>query len=560
MLAALSIRDIVLIDQLDLNFDPNLCTLTGETGAGKSILLDALGLAMGGRADGGLVAHGVDKGSVTAVFDLEPSHPAFDLLSENEIASEEGIILRRVQTKDGKTRAFINDQPVSVGLLRRVGDTLIEIHGQHDERGLLDDAGHRALLDAYGAFEHLLKTVRTCWTSVVETRVALETHKAALAKAAADQEFLSHAVAELDELSPEEGEEERLAQERTLMMHSEKIAGDIADAERALAGDKGLEARINLALRRLERTKDQAAGRLDGVIAALDRTLNEAADARGQLADAARSIEFNPVELESSETRLFALRAAARKYSVTVDGLHGLREQMRFDLEGITAGEGRTRELAQALGEAETAYAVAAGALSDARSKAALRLDKAVARELKPLKLDKATFQTQVTQIELDRGGPDGIDKVAFLISTNPGAPMGPLAKIASGGELSRFVLALKVSLAAAGSASTLIFDEVDAGVGGAVAEAVGKRLAELSQRLQVLVVTHSPQVAARAGCHFLISKGSNGSQSKSAPMVTRVAVLGQEERREEIARMLAGEQVTDAARAAADQLINGSH
>jgi len=560
MLAALSIRDIVLIDQLDLNFDPNLCTLTGETGAGKSILLDALGLAMGGRADGGLVAHGCDKGSVTAVFDLEPGHPAFDLLSENEISVEEGIILRRVQTKDGKTRAFINDQPVSVGLLRRVGDTLIEIHGQHDERGLLDDAGHRALLDAYGAFEHLLKTVRTCWTSVVETRVALETHKAALAKAAADQEFLSHAVAELDELSPEEGEEERLAQERTLMMHSEKIAGDIADAERALAGDKGLEARINLALRRLERTKDQAAGRLDGVIAALDRTLNEAADARGQLADAARSIEFNPVELESSETRLFALRAAARKYSVTVDGLHGLREQMRSDLEGITAGEGRTRELAQALGEAETAYAVAAGALSDARSKAALRLDKAVARELKPLKLDKATFRTQVTQIELDRGGPDGIDKVAFLISTNPGAPMGPLAKIASGGELSRFVLALKVSLAAAGSASTLIFDEVDAGVGGAVAEAVGRRLAELSQRLQVLVVTHSPQVAARAGCHFLISKGSNGNRSKSAPLVTRVAVLGQEERREEIARMLAGERVTDAARAAADQLISGSH
>jgi len=560
MLAALSIRDIVLIDQLDLNFDPNLCTLTGETGAGKSILLDALGLAMGGRADGGLVAHGSDKGSVTAVFDLEPGHPAFDLLSENEISVEEGIILRRVQTKDGKTRAFINDQPVSVGLLRRVGDTLIEIHGQHDERGLLDDAGHRALLDAYGAFEHLLKTVRTCWTSVVETRVALESHKAALAKAAADQEFLSHAVAELDELSPEEGEEERLAQERTLMMHSEKIAGDIADAERALAGDKGLEARINLALRRLERTKDQAAGRLDGVIAALDRTLNEAADARGQLADAARSIEFNPVELESSETRLFALRAAARKYSVTVDGLHGLREQMRSDLEGITAGEGRTRELAQALGEAETAYAVAAGALSDARSKAALRLDKAVARELKPLKLDKATFRTQVTQIELDRGGPDGIDKVAFLISTNPGAPMGPLAKIASGGELSRFVLALKVSLAAAGSASTLIFDEVDAGVGGAVAEAVGRRLAELSQRLQVLVVTHSPQVAARAGCHFLISKGSNGNRSKSAPLVTRVAVLGQEERREEIARMLAGERVTDAARAAADQLISGSH
>ncbi len=560
MLAALSIRDIVLIDQLDLVFDPDLCTLTGETGAGKSILLDALGLAVGARADGGLVAHGADKGSVTAVFDLEPGHPAFTLLSTNEISAEEGVILRRVQTKDGKTRAFINDQPVSVGLLRQVGDTLIEIHGQHDERGLLDDAGHCALLDVYGGFHPQLKTVQNRWKLVAEARAALEAHRVALAKAAADQEFLTHAVAELDELSPEEGEEDRLAQERTLMMHSEKIAGDIADAERALSGDKGLEARINLALRRLERTKGHAAGRLDGVIGALDRTLNEAADARAQLADAARSLEFNPVELETSETRLFALRAAARKYNITVDGLHALQEQMRSELEGISAGESRTLALADALGEAETAYAGAAGALSDARFMAAQRLDKSVARELKPLKLEKATFRTQVTQMELERGGPGGIDKVAFLISTNPGAPMGPLAKIASGGELSRFVLALKVSLAAAGSASTLIFDEVDAGVGGAVAEAVGKRLAKLAQHLQVLVVTHSPQVAARAGCHFLISKGSNGRSSKSAPLVTRVVVLGQEERREEIARMLSGEKVTDEARAAADQLISGSH
>lgn len=559
MLAALSIRDIVLIDRLDLTLDEGLCTLTGETGAGKSILLDALGLAIGGRADGGLVAHGASKGSVTAVFDLQDNHPAYKILAENEIPSEEGVILRRVQTKDGKTRAFINDQPVSIGLLRTVGDTLIEVHGQHDERGLLDEAGHRAMLDAYGRLEGLAQKVRDCWTTLTQARAQLENHQQALAKAAAEQEFLAHSVAELEELSPEEGEEEKLAQERGLMMHAEKISEEVNEAEKALAGDKGLEAKINLALRRLERAQEQASGRLDGVIAALDRTLNEAAEARVQLAEAARALEFDPNQLEASETRLFALRAAARKFHVPVDGLAALMDRMRAELDGIEAGETRTQELEIALRAAETAYAGAAGALSDARIKAAMQLDKSVARELKPLKLEKATFHTQVSQLPSERCGPDGIDKVAFLISTNPGAPMGPLIKIASGGELSRFVLALKVSLASAGSASSLIFDEVDAGVGGAVAEAVGKRLAELAQKLQVLVVTHSPQVAARASCHFLISKGSNGSRKNGGAVVTRVVTLDDPARREEIARMLAGATVTDEARAAADQLIGGA-
>lgn len=559
MLAALSIRDIVLIDRLDLTLDEGLCTLTGETGAGKSILLDALGLAIGGRADGGLVAHGASKGSVTAVFDLQDNHPAYTILAENEIPSEEGVILRRVQTKDGKTRAFINDQPVSIGLLRMVGDTLIEVHGQHDERGLLDEAGHRAMLDAYGRLAGLAQKVRDCWATLTQARTQLENHQLALAKAAAEQEFLAHSVAELEELSPEEGEEEKLAQERGLMMHAEKISEEVNEAEKALAGDKGLEAKINLALRRLERAQEQASGRLDGVIAALDRTLNEAAEARVQLAEAARALEFDPNQLEASETRLFALRAAARKFHVPVDGLAALMERMRVDLDGIEAGETRTQELEIALRAAETAYAGAAGALSDARIKAAMQLDKSVARELKPLKLEKATFHTQVSQLPPERCGPDGIDKVAFLISTNPGAPMGPLIKIASGGELSRFVLALKVSLASAGSASSLIFDEVDAGVGGAVAEAVGKRLAELAQQLQVLVVTHSPQVAARASCHFLISKGSNGARKNGGAVVTRVVTLDDPARREEIARMLAGATVTDEARAAADQLIGGA-
>jgi len=560
MLSALSIRDIVLIDKLDLSLDRGLCTLTGETGAGKSILLDALGLATGGRADGGLVAQGADKGSVTAVFDLDPKHPAFDLLAQNEIDADEGIILRRVQTKDGRTKAFVNDQLVSVGLLRALGDLLIEIHGQHDERGLLDEAGHRTLLDSFGALERPLGIVREAWIGLADARTKLANHRAALAKAAADQDFLAHAVAELEELSPHEGEEEDLAAERTLMMHSEKIADDVVEAEKALSGDKGLEARINLALRRLERAQEQAGGRLDGVIAALDRTLNEAADARSQLADAVRTLEFDPNRLDGAETRLFALRAAARKYDVSVEALPQLAENMRAELDGIEAGETRTAELEKALTDAETAYAAAAGALSDGRLKAAMRLDKSVAKELVPLKLDKATFHTQVMQVDLENAGPDGIDKVAFLISTNPGVPLGPLIKIASGGELSRFVLALKVSLASTSSATTLIFDEVDAGVGGAVAEAVGTRLAELAKSLQVLVVTHSPQVAARAGKHFLISKSANGKARKSDALVTRVEPLDDGSRREEIARMLSGATVTEEARAAADQLIEGTH
>ncbi|MEQ9520258.1 MAG: DNA repair protein RecN [Parvibaculum sp.] len=563
MLAALSIRDIVLIDKLDLGLGHGLCTLTGETGAGKSILLDALGLAIGGRADGGLVAQGADKGSVTAVFDLRPGHAVFKLLSDNEIEVEEGVILRRVQARDGKTRAFINDQPVSVSLLRAVGDLLIEVHGQHDERGLLDEAGHRDLLDAIGALATPAANVRRNWEALSEARTALSAHRTALARAAAERDYLAHSVAELEALDPQEGEEDRLAEQRTLMMHSEKISVEIEEAENALSGDQGLEARVNLALRRLERAKDQAAGHLDEVIAALDRTLNEAADARDLLARAVRALEFDPSALEEAETRLFALRAAARKFDVSVDRLPELRERMRADLAGIEAGEGRTKALEKAVAEAEASYAASAGALSDARLKAAIRLDKSVASELKPLKLDKATFRTQVTQVALEKAGPDGIDKVAFLISTNPGAPLGPLIKIASGGELSRFVLALKVSLASAGAASTLIFDEVDAGVGGAVAEAVGTRLAELARDLQVLVVTHSPQVAARAGRHIRISKSAAGRAGKGAKkldaLTTQVEVLDDAARREEIARMLAGATVTDAARAAADQLIGGA-
>ncbi len=555
MLAALSIRDIVLIERLELSLDSGLCTLTGETGAGKSILLDALGLAIGARADAGLVRRGVEQGSVSAVFDVNIDHPARAILRENGIEDEGDLILRRVQTRDGRSRAFVNDQPVSVGLLRQIGDQLVEVHGQHDERGLLDASGHRAILDAFGGFEDKLQQLRKLWNAASAAREALAAHEAMLARAKAEQDYLTHVVAELDELAPQAGEETSLAEERTLMMHSEKIASDLVEAEEALSGDSGLDARLNVALRRLARVAEQAGGRLDAAIAALERTLNEAAEARDRIAEAVRALEFDPARLELVETRLFALRAAARKHNVQVDDLAALAEKLRGALQEIEGGEARLVALQKAADDAATAYGAAARALSEARAKAAATLDKEVMKELKPLKLDRASFKTQIEVLPEAQGGPEGIDRVSFLVSTNPGAPFGPLIKIASGGELSRFVLALKVALASRGSAPTLIFDEVDSGVGGAVAEAVGLRLAELAESVQIVVVTHSPQVAARAQHHFRISKGG---EAKSAKIATRVETLDAKARREEIARMLAGATVTDEARAAADRLIGG--
>lgn len=555
MLAALSIRDIVLIERLELSLDSGLCTLTGETGAGKSILLDALGLAIGARADAGLVRRGAEQGSVSAVFDVSIDHPARAILRENGIEDEGDLILRRVQTRDGRSRAFVNDQPVSVGLLRQIGDQLVEVHGQHDERGLLDASGHRAILDAFGGFDDKLQQLRKLWNAASAAREALLEHEGMLARAKAEQDYLTHVVAELDELAPQAGEETSLAEERTLMMHSEKIASDLVEAEEALSGDSGLDARLNVALRRLARVAEQAGGRLDAAIAALERTLNEAAEARDRIAEAVRALEFDPARLELVETRLFALRAAARKHNVQVDDLAALAEKLRGALQEIEGGEARLVALQKAADDAATAYGAAARALSEARAKAAATLDKEVMKELKPLKLDRASFKTQIEVLPEAQGGPEGIDRVSFLVSTNPGAPFGPLIKIASGGELSRFVLALKVALASRGSAPTLIFDEVDSGVGGAVAEAVGLRLAELAKSVQIVVVTHSPQVAARAQHHFRISKGG---EAKSAKIATRVETLDAKARREEIARMLAGATVTDEARAAADRLIGG--
>ncbi|MGK2742351.1 DNA repair protein RecN [Tepidicaulis sp. LMO-SS28] len=558
MLVALSIRDIVLIDELDLILEGGLCALTGETGAGKSILLDALGLAVGARADAGLVAQGRDKGAVTAVFDVPGAHPARALLAAQELESEGDLILRRVQTADGRTRAFINDQPVSVGLMRDVGEALVEVHGQHDERGLLDVSGHRALLDAFARTEAELAKVRETHKGMADALAALEAHRTRLARAEAERDFLTHSLGELEELGPEIGEEEKLAERRSLLMHAEKISEELVAAQEALAGDAGLDARINLAMRRLERAVPQAGGRLEPVLAALERTLAEASEAEALLDDTVRGLEFDPDELEKAETRLFALRALARKHNVQVDDLPALQDRMARELADIDDGASALTRYEKALAETRAAYAKAAEALSDKRMKAAEKLDKIVAKELVPLKLDKATFHTRVETLPVEEGGPEGIDRVSFLISTNPGAPLGPLIKIASGGELSRFILALKVALASAGSAPTLIFDEVDSGVGGAVAEAVGVRLAELARSAQVIVVTHSPQVAARAHHHLRISKSSKG-KAKNAPVATQVARLSSGDRREEIARMLAGATVTDEARAAADRLIGSA-
>lgn len=558
MLTALSIRDIVLIEKLDLVLPTGLSGLTGETGAGKSILLDALGLATGGRADAGLVRSGAKQGSATAIFDMPDVAAVTALLDDAGIEHEGELVLRRVQTADGRTRAFINDQPVSVALLRQLGDMLVEVHGQHDTHGLMDAGTHRGMLDAYGKLERdvsKLAGFHSAWRQA-EADFAQLTDE--IERARADADYLRVAVGELNELSPEPGEEVTLAQERTLMMSAEKISADLSEALDLLETDGGVESRLSAALRRLEGQRENAAGRLDAAVTSLDRAVVEAAEAREQVSAALSDLEFDPDRLEQVESRLFALRAAARKHSCTVDDLPRVTQSLATRLEDIDGGEGKLDELRKAVEKARDDYVAKAKTVSSARASAAKKLDKAVAKELPPLKLDKARFKTEIDVAPFDEGGPEGIDKVRFEVATNPGASFASLAKIASGGELARFMLALKVSLAARGSAPVLVFDEVDAGVGGAVAQAVGERLSSLAQQVQVLVVTHSPQVAARADNHLKIEKRAR-SKAKSDLPATHVDHLEADDRREEIARMLAGAVVTDEARAAADQLIGAS-
>jgi DNA repair protein RecN (Recombination protein N) len=548
MLTGLSIRDVVLIEALDLEFANGLGVLTGETGAGKSILLDALGLALGARADSGLVRAGAEKAQVTASFDAPANVVA--LLGENDIEIDVGepLLIRRSVKADGGSKAFINDQPCSAALLRDVGASLVEIHGQHDDRGLLNPRGHRALLDTFGRCN--TATVAANFTSWHEAKVRLDIAREALENAARDQEWLEHAVAELAAFNPQPGEEEELAGERSDMQKGERIAEDLKAVLESFDGPKSGLALIRSAARKLDRLAD-AHPLLAEALTSLDRAVIEASEAEDKLNAAARAIEYEPARLDEIEERLFELRALARKHNVAPDGIIALQERLTAQLHSIEAGGEGLALLEAEVAAKHAAYVMSATALSEARRASAAKLDAAVKVELAPLKLDAAQFQTAVEQLPEDRWAASGMDRVEFLISTNPGAPFAPLAKIASGGELSRFILALKVALAEEGGAATIIFDEIDRGVGGAVAAAIGERLARLAQHTQLLAVTHSPQVAAKGKAHYFIAKSSQGTVTR-----TGVVLLDNEARSQEIARMLSGAEVTDEARAQAKRLL----
>jgi DNA repair protein RecN (Recombination protein N) len=548
VLLSLSIRDVVLIEALDLEFRPGLVVITGETGAGKSILLDALGLALGDRAASGLVRQGAVQASVTATFEHD-AHAA-RILAANDIDADdsEPLIVRRTLKSDGKSRAFVNDQPVSGALLREFGARLVEIHGQHDDRGLLAPTGHRALLDVFGRID--LGQIGQAFAAMRAADAALETAKTALDDATRDRDWLTHTVAELDEFAPEEGEEEELADRRANMQRGERLSGELEDIMALVEGADGALPKLRAAARALDRVAREHET-LAEALAAVDRALIEGTVADEQLQRAASLHVFDPAQLEADETRLFDLRALARKHRVTPDALAGFASELRAKLNAIEEGGAGIDRLVVQAAAARKAYRAAADKVTEARMAAALRLDKAVANELAPLKLDAARFRTAVAAgVDSEQGA----DRVEFEISTNPGAPFAPLTKIASGGELSRFILALKVALAEEGGAGTMIFDEIDRGVGGAVASAIGERLARLADTRQVLVVTHSPQVAARGGEHLLIAKNSDGLVTR-----TNLRTLDAEARQEEIARMLSGTHVTEEARAQAARLVEAA-
>ena len=548
MLSRLSIRDIVLIDRLDIDFADGLAVLTGETGAGKSILLDALGLAAGNRAGArSSVRSGAAQGSSAAIFELAARHPARAQLAENGLPNEGEIILRRVISADGRTRAFVNDEPVGVSLLRDLGAVMVEIHGQSDDRGLFDAATHRRLLDAFGGYEDLLGEVAARYGEWEQARTRVEEQRRASATAAADAEFLRHAVEELSALAPEAGEEESLAAERALLMNASRIAEDVSAAVEALAGEHGAEAALAAALKRLARTNEQARKAAETAENALEQAFALTEEARRELESLLTRLDVDPGELERKEERLFALRAAARKYAVPVDELNTLLDDCAAKLDVIDGGGEVLKKAEAEAAKARDFYLEVAKKLSAARAAAVGKLEAAVAGELSPLKLDHAKFRVALETLNDDAGTAAGLERVAFELATVEGAPFGPLTKIASGGELARISLALKVALAEAGPPAALIFDEIDRGVGGAVADAVGERLQRLARSTQVLLVTHSPQVAARAARHFRISRKADR---------TRVELLAEEERAEEIARMLSGAAVTEEARAAARRLL----
>ena len=562
MLTALSIRDVVLIERLDLSFGPGLTVLTGETGAGKSILLDSLGLALGARADSGLVRTGCEQASVSACFAPPAGHPVMGLLAEQGLDAEDEIVLRRVVTKDGRSRAFLNDQPVGVALLRRAGALLVEVQGQHEQMGLADPASHAALLDAFGVPLPLRHEVEASWHAWRDALHALEAAREAIAAAQRDEEWLRHAVDELADLAPMPGEEERLAEERQRLQQGERraeaIAGALAEMTPRDRRSPGPAAALRAASRALQRLvpshQAEAVNPAAPALAALERAEEALAEAETLLTRLAVEAEADPRLLEQAEERLFALRAAARKHAVVVGDLPALLDTLSTRLAALDTGSAEIVVLEQAAKDTRARYIAAAAALSEARQAASARLEKAVAVELPPLRLDKARFVAGVSAQPEPAWGPGGTDAVRFLIATNPGQEPGPLARIASGGELSRLMLALKVVLSAGSDVPTLVFDEVDSGIGGATAASVGERLARVARAVQVLVVTHSPQVAARGVAHLRVAKTSAHDRA-----ATLVDLLDATARREEIARMLAGEVITSAARAAADELLGAT-
>ncbi len=545
MLRSLDIRDVLIIDHLSLDLGAGLNVLTGETGAGKSIVLDALGFVLGWRGRAELVRQGAAQGEVTAVFDIGPTHPARNVLAEAGIEAEDDLILRRVNTADGRKTAYVNDRRVSGEVLRNLSDVLVELHGQHDDRGLLNPRGHRGLLDSFAGLD--LSGLRAAWAKARVARQALSDAEAQLEKARTEEDYLRHAVAELDKLNPEQGEEATLDARRRMMQSAERIRSDVARALQMISED-GAEGAMRDAGRWLEGVSDKADGKLDGALNALSRALIELSEAQSGVEDCLRGLDINPGELEALEERLFAIRALARKHGVLPDDLGGFANGLRERLAALDSGEAGIGKLQHAVAEAEAAYRAQAAAITQARVDTAGKLDAAMAAELAPLKMERAVFRTQLSASE---AGPDGVDEVTFTVATNPGAPAGALNRIASGGELSRFLLALKVCLTAKAEGLMMIFDEIDRGVGGATADAVGRRLKALSDTAQVLVVTHSPQVAALGADHWRVEKRVEDGQTLS-----RVVPLAPEERVEEIARMISGDTVSDAAREAARSLL----
>jgi DNA repair protein RecN (Recombination protein N) len=554
MLVALAIRDLVVIDRLDLRLGAGLTVLTGETGAGKSILLDALGLTLGMRAEGSVVRRGAERASATAEFTLPASHPIRTLLAERGMTIEDSLVLRRVVGSDGRSRAFANDEPVSIGLLRDIGAVLVEIESQSEAHGLLDSATHRALLDAFAGNAALVVKTREshgAWREAAEIEARA---RATAEMARTEEDLLRHTERELSDFAPRNGEEPKLADERAFLMGASRLAEAVAATRAEIGQGRGVAGTLNAAHRMLARQASAGGERLTPALKALEAAAIEATEAETALDALARDLDPDPRRLEAIEERLFGLRDLARKHNVPPDRLPALLNDIRGKLATLDQSADATKALAAATKAARDAFLAAAKALGATRKKAAAELDLTVTRELKPLKLDRAIFRTRLDVLAEDDAGPDGLERIAFEIATIPGTEPGALAKVASGGELSRIMLALKVTLASTGDATTLVFDEVDAGVGGATAAAVGERLAKLARKRQVIVVTHSPQVAARGDCHLRVEKRLAGEGATA-----QVRTLEPAHRREEIARMLAGARITDEARAAADRLLAGT-